>query len=160
MFFAVVFGYLLSTVMIFAGIFNVVQFVSAVNREDGYAAFLGGLADSCVYLVVAVVVILLIQIASFVEKLVSEAGRSEFVSLPSLSSPHATAKEVPLPVVTEKKKEETVQSVSYSENLDKKPMCVVPPDAPRVPELPIGENAVRVSSEEKQESGGLHYFKM
>lgn len=168
MFFAVVFGYLLATVMAFAGVFNVLQFVSEVNREDGYTVFLSGLAGTCTYLVVAVGIVLLIQIASFAERLASGTGRSDFVNIPSFATEHAMAKEVPLvkPVTGEKKKakkeekEEELRDESYSEHSDKKPMCVVPPDAPRVPELPIGENPVSKSLEEKQESEELHYFKM
>lgn len=153
--------------MAFAGVFNVVQFVGGVNREDGYAVFISGLAGSCTYLVVAVGIVLLIQIASFAERLASGAGRSDFVNISSFATEHATAKDVPLPkpVAGEKKKakkeeKEELRNESYSEHSDKKPMCVVPPDAPRVPELPIGDNPVSKSLEEKHESEGLHYFKM
>lgn len=162
MFFAVVIGYLLATVMGFAGVFNVIQYVSTVNREDGYAVFLSGLAGSCAYLVVALGIVLLIQIASFAELLANGAGSFEFSGTSPLDAVRVPAKELPLtkPTAPEKKKEETPPNESYSENSGKKPMCVVPPDAPRVPELPIGENVMSSSSEEKSESGELHYFKM
>lgn len=175
MFFSVIVGYVLSAMFAFAGVLQIVTYIEGVDRSLGYRRFIGGLAESCGYLSLAVGLVLLIQIATFLERLVMENKKQPLLDFPGESvtgrSPQAngrassgvSASGAPTgggngahsPASSPEGKETPNEAftVSAFEAAD--------PEAPRVPDLP-GTRASSPADEPSETEGEsrLNYFKM
>lgn len=175
MFFSVIVGYVLSAMFAFAGALQIVSYLKGVDQSLGYRPFIDGLAQSCWYLAVAVGLVLLIQIATFLERLVMENKKQPLLDFsadsvsgrPSLASEGASAElaagdasvsgsgVTPSPVSSVKEMETPHEAFSVSAS------APADPEAPRVPDLP-GSRAASLAEEPSETEGEsrLNYFKM
>lgn len=176
MFFSVIVGYVLSAMFAFAGVLQVVSYIESVDRALGYRHFIDGLAQSCEYLGVAVGLVLLIQIATFLERLVLENKKQSLLDFsvesvsgrPSPAERKQSAAELsvgdtsvsgssatPSPVSSVREEERAHEAFAVSAH------APADPEAPRVPDLP-GTRASPVVDEPSETEGEsrLNYFKM
>lgn len=163
MFFSVIVGYVLAALFAFAGAIQIAEYIKHVDRSLGYAPFIGGLAESCIWLGAAVAIVLLIQIATFLEKLVMEGKKQPLADLGALA-PERTHERgrgdgdglpAPSPVSAS---EQPTRRTAPGQN-----PSVADPEAPRVPDLPGAGSSLSSSSQSgrpSEEDQGLHYFKM
>lgn len=171
MFFSVIVGYVLSAMFAFAGVLQIVSYIEGVDRTLGYRPFIDGLAQSCGYLGVAVGLALLIQIATFLERLVMEnkkqtlldfsaapvSGRSPQTEKGASVSADGTSVSGGATPRAASSREEGTPHEAFSVTAD----APADPEAPRVPDLP-GSRPSPLAGEASETEGAsrLNYFKM
>lgn len=170
MFFSVIVGYVLSALFAFAGVMQIVTYVQHVDRSLGYGPFISGLTGSCLWLAAAVVLVLLIQIATFLEKLVIEGRKQASIDGGNLPTPTRTREAAPTgsagaPASSSSHASGSGQSALQTPTSASAvaPTLDADPEAPRVPDLPGAAPSVSGSAPEQpqaQQGQGLHFFKM
>lgn len=189
MFFAVVFGYICSVVLCFAGVVKVASFIGEVRTvapSMTFAAFIEGLAESCQWLIAALAIVLAIQIATFLESILREMRNkaepeaeetSGTFPKPNLKTeertnapqgagiqPPSRIPEAPLAPENEEGHDAFLEENPPPQNAT--PVFPPLPEAPHVPDLPGASSADKQpaepapSSPEEKERQTLRYFKM
>ncbi len=159
MFLAVIAGYVLAASLAFCGVANLVSYISEADRSMGYSPFLAGLVVQLWPLVAAVVILLLIQVASIAEKI---HIYQKMLGMPS-------ADEAPPAPVRPKRKPAEDSEGGYFRTYESAaprgvPAAPVPP-APTAPHAaaPETEPSAGGSPTEpsrKRDDSGLSYFKV
>ncbi len=175
MFFAVIAAYVVATAFAFCGVVSMVSYIGAADRSMEYSAFLSGLVVAMWPIAVAMVLVLLTQIACLVEKWVllwqiaqETAGPAETPKPkhPAAATPaRAKAEEKPAPTyfpcdniqaitppLLEKEDEEKPAEATSAENSEQKANT---PAAPASPDSP----ATQPPPARKKEDG-LSFFKL
>lgn len=165
MFFSVIIGYVLSALFAFVGVMQIVDYIKHMDRALGYGPFINGLAVSCIWLGVAVMLVLFIQIATFLEKLVLEGKKQSAADLGPVPMPprgqeknrgaNADAREASsVPASEQPTMRIAPQTGTAASDAD--------PEAPRVPDLPGSGSGSSSAApgQQAEEDRGLHYFKM
>ncbi len=167
MFLSVIVGYVLSAMFAFAGVLQIVSYVESVDRTLGYRHFIDGLAQSCGYLGVSVGLVLLIQIATFLERLVMESKKQPLVDLPSQPVPARSAasgssagEETAARGAASDVPAASGASAASSSSFSVSANPTDDPEAPRVPDLPGTHAPAAGEPSETEEERRLNYFKM